>query len=532
MTIRKRKRVWKVAAYIRLSREDGSQGREPESIINQRKIILEFLEEYFSPEEYCLAGVYEDGGKTGTTQETRPEFGRMCRDIAKGSINCVVVKTLSRAFRNYADQGRFLEEFLPSFGCRFISIGNPFVDTTANPDCTQSLEIPINGLMNDRYAARTSEDVKRTFQTKRKKGEFIGAFAPYGYKKSPENKNALAEDEEAAAVVREIFGSFLGGMSKSGIARDLNDRGIPCPSVYKRKNLGMNYQNPRCRPGEMPLWSLRTVDEILKNQMYCGDMVQGRSRVTSYKVHVQERVPPEEWIIVENTHVPVIPRETFQRTQELLKRTARTARGQKEPYLFSGFLFCAQCQRAMVRSQVKGRVYYYCSTYKNGSRTACTKHTIRHGELEKAVFAAIKLELYRSVSEALPKAPDWGKERNHGTEKALREGKRRLEKIRRYRRSVYEDWKDGMVTKEEYYDMREEYQSQEQSLKEWLACLEDRQEEREAAPKEPENSLWGMEMTELTRELLAVLVSSVRVLEGGGITVAFSFRAPGSSGSE
>jgi len=164
-------------------------------------------------------------------------------------------------------------------------------------------------------------------------------------------------------------------MSKNAIVRDLNSHGVLCPSEYK-KSKDMKYQNPHAE--NKPLWSAKSVGDILKNRLYAGDMVQGRQRVKSYKIHTQEQVPENEWFIVENTHVPIIDREIFERVQELLKRDTRTAPQQNKLYLFSGFLRCADCGKAMARSEVKGKVYYFCRTYKDQSKTACTKHSIKH----------------------------------------------------------------------------------------------------------------------------------------------------------
>ena len=340
---------WKIGIYIRLSKEDLRNNDESESVTNQRKINLEFVEEKFCNEKYIIYDIYIDDGRSGTTEDTRPDFQRLSKDIREGNVNCVVCKTLARAFRNYADQGKVLEQYLPTYSCRFIAFGNPYVDTFANPDCMQNMEIPINGLMNDRYAARTSEDVRRTFRTKRNKGEFIGAFAPYGYLKNPENKSAFIIDEEASEVVKEIFEKYLDGMSKLSIVRYLNDHGIPCPTIYKQKRLGLKYQNPHSDPAKNPLWSEKTVGAILKNQMYCGDMVQGRSRIKSYKVHIQEQVPEEEWTIVKEKHQPIIDWETFDKIQRLLQKDTRTSPQNDTLYLFSGFLRCADCQKAMIR---------------------------------------------------------------------------------------------------------------------------------------------------------------------------------------
>ncbi len=191
---------------------------------------------------------------------------------------------------------------------------------------------------------------------KRRNGEFIGSYAPYGYIKDPQDKHALLVDPEAAEVVKSIFSMFLSGKNKRGITLHLNDHGVPCPTAYKQSQ-GLKYNAPNSQGN--PMWSTITIDNILKNRVYVGDMVQGRQRVKSYKIHIQERVPEEEWFIVENTHEAIIDRETFDKVQGMLKRDTRTAPKQKQLYLFSGFLKYADCGRAMSRIASKG-IYDLC----------------------------------------------------------------------------------------------------------------------------------------------------------------------------
>jgi len=230
-----------VAVYIRLSKEDGNE--QSLSVINQKKIILQYLENDFK-EQYTLIDYYIDDGLTGTDYY-RPAFQRMIQDMEKGNINCIVCKNLSRMFRNYSDQGYFLEKVFPMHNIRFITVSEPKIDSFLYPEALHGLEIPINGLMNDRFAAKTSRDIRDTFDTKRKKGEFIGAFAPYGYQKSAENKNKLVVDEQAATVIKNIYKWFVyDGMSKQGIAKYLNEQGVLNPSSYKRKK-GLHYYNPQ-----------------------------------------------------------------------------------------------------------------------------------------------------------------------------------------------------------------------------------------------------------------------------------------------
>lgn len=377
------KGLWRVGLYIRLSREDGRG--ESLSVQNQRKILLDYLAQEFQG-RWELAGIFVDDGLTGT-DDSRESFQAMIAQVKAGKINCVVCKTLSRAFRNYADQGYFLEEFFPRHRTRFISLGNPRVDSFLDPEAVQlGLEIPINGILNDRYAAKTSADVRRTLDMKRRRGEFIGSFAPYGYAKDPADRNALRPDPAAARVVEEIFRRRLEGEGRGTIAQALNARGEPNPTAYKARQ-GSRYRRPG-PPGD-GLWSAATVGRILRNPVYAGTLVQGRQRVVSYKVHETISLPPEEWFVVEGTHTPLVPPALFQRVQALEARPVRTPPGRGEPHLFAGFLRCADCRRAMTRKTARGLVYYTCSTYRRKSKTACTKHTIREEALAAAAAQAL-----------------------------------------------------------------------------------------------------------------------------------------------
>jgi len=357
--------LWKIALYIRLSKEDGND--ESLSVVNQKKILKEFVEAL--DEQYEIVDYYIDDGVTGTDYE-RPDFQRMMKDIEDGRINCVVVKDLARAFRNYSDQGYFLETFFPTHNIRFITIGSPKIVSYLNPESVSGFDVPITGVMNDRYCKKTSDDIRRTFDMKRRKGEFIGAFAPYGYAKDPEDKNSLVIDEEAAQIVKDIFSWFVNeGYSKTGIAKKLNAIGVPNPAAYK-KSKGMKYQSPQSGKND-GLWSSSTIKSILSNKTYIGYMVQGRYRIKSYKVHTQINVPEDEWYVVPNTHEPIIDSETFDKAQGLQQRDMRTAPEKREVYLFSGFLRCADCKKAMTRKASKNHVYYCCRTYRDKSKDKC-----------------------------------------------------------------------------------------------------------------------------------------------------------------
>lgn len=524
-------KVWRVAVYIRLSREDARCLDESESVTNQRAILEEYVAGLNDGDAYRIVDEYVDDGISGTTDDEREGFQRMLADIRRGRVNCVMVKDLARSFRNYSDQGYYLDDWFPRHNVRFISLFHQPLDSYKEPRNMRSIAVPIQGVLNENHCAETSDKVREVFDMKRRRGEHIGSFAVYGYLKDPGNKNALVVDREAADVVRAIFRMFLDGMSKNAIVRRLNEHGVLCPALYKRERLGLNYQNPSVDPAKRPLWCAATVSGILKNRMYCGDMVQGRYRVKSYKVHVQETVPREEWYIVENTHQAIIDRETFEKVQRLLMRDTRTAPRQKELYLFSGFLRCADCGKAMTRSKVGNVVYYYCRTYKDRSKSACTKHTIRHIQLEAAVLWAIRQQVYLAVDwaqvmEQLRQVPPAGS-RVQKLCDAIGQRERELARIVRYQQGLYQDWKDGEITHADYRRMKADYEQRTQALGRALDLLRAERAEAEGGVEREDpflaSCLGHQNIERLTRDVLIELVDHIEVREGGTIRIVFRF---------
>lgn len=279
-------RIWRIAINIRLSKEDIRCFDESESVSNQRKIIEEHIAGLNDGDEYIIVDEYVDDGISGTTDDEREDFQRMLSDIRAGRINCVIVKDLARTFRNYSDQGYYLDDYFPRYNVRFISLYHQPLGNYREPQNMRSIVVTIQGVLNENHCAETSDKVREVFDMKRPNGEFIGAFAPFGHLKDPEDKNALIVDEEAARVVRDIFNMFLGGMSKNAIVRELNAHGVLNPAAYKRHK-GLKYQNPFVDPAKPALWPPISITQILTNRMYCGDMVQGKYRVKSYKIYVQ-----------------------------------------------------------------------------------------------------------------------------------------------------------------------------------------------------------------------------------------------------
>ncbi len=528
---------WRICVYIRLSKEDTREiSRQEknelqiksESIKNQKSILTTWIGEYFKAGTYDILDFFEDDGMTGTDDE-REGFRRMLKALEKGEGNCVVVKNLSRAFRNYADQGYYLEEYFPSRNIRFISTMDSFIDTYKDKEAVYNLDIPMYGVLNDRFAASTSRAVRRTFDDKRAKGKFIGAFPPWGFLKDPADKNHLILDPDTAPVKVQMKDWLLyEGISLNGVARRLNAMGIPNPAEYKRRK-GWKYANPHVQDNN-GLWSGKSVKEVMLNLMNAGHMVQGKQRVVSYKIHDKISVPKEEWYIVENTHEPTFSQEEFQALCILLKRNTRMTNSSARVHKFAGLIRCGCCKKAMHRSHGKGRVYFKCRTNSMGAENACRVKSIRQDRLERAVLAAIQAQIwltdFPTAAEVLKK-PE-AKQRLLEWKKLLACKERERKKIQNISDSLYGSWKTGKLSWEEYRRMKARYEKEAEQaeealekIKEEINCLDETGKEKNALLEE---FLKNRNITVLTRAVLLAFVDVIYVYENNEIDIHFKIQ--------
>ncbi len=516
--------TWRAGLYIRLSREDGDK-LESESISSQRAIIDHYLNGHA---DILVYDSYIDDGFTGTDFD-RPAFRRMLKDITDQKVNCVIVKDLSRFGRNYIESGKYLETVFPLLKVRFIAI-NDAVDSVENPASVNSVMLPFKNIMNDEYCRDISAKVRSSLTARRFQGKFIGSSPSYGYQKDPNDHNKLIVDREAANVVRRIYRMFLAGNSILGITRHLNDAGIVNPSTYKREH-GINKNGSK---SVSSLWIDTTVRRILSNRMYVGDMVQKRYEVVSYKIHVGKPTKQSDWIIVENTHEAIISREDFENVQALLKRDTRVSSDQKLS-VFAGFLKCADCGRAMNKKTIiqpyKRYDYYVCSTYKKFDRTACTKHTIRSDVLEKAVlttlnqyitFAVDYDELSRQIDENTNKESE-----EKRLQTLIRDKQREAERARKLLLELYPDYKDGILSREQYISLKEKYEANLQNSTAEIDELKKQIQNISAADVKNRfidlfKSYRGL--AKLTREAVCELIENIFVREGGEIEIHLKCR--------
>lgn len=523
----KAKKIWNAAVYVRLSKEDGDK-IESDSITSQKDILSEFVNH---KDDIKISDFYIDDGWSGANFE-RPAFSRMMSDIYAKKVNCVIVKDLSRFGRNYADSSRYIDDIFVKLNIRFIAL-NSGVDTVCehtNP-ATQCITVGIQNVINESYIANTSVSIRGALDINRKQGKFIGSFATYGYLKDPDDYHKLVIDDEAAEVVRTIFKWFIEGKSVIGITKNLNALGIPNPSEYKRQK-GFNYKHTN--KNNDGLWCDSTVRRMLRNQMYIGNMVQGKNTNLSYKIKKCRAKPKEEWIIVESTHEPIIDKETFEKAQSLFNRNTRTSPKKTEVDLFSGFVKCADCHRAMskkVNNHTYGVYKYYrCVTASKKSKTACSPHSIRIDVLEKTVLSSIQnmidtaVELEKILDKINKQAVKNG---DTLTKKALDKLKNDRENIKKISLDLYPDYKANIITLVEYEALKKNMASKIADLDIKIAEYEKTIETEKSTQINQSDFIKKFtqfgKIDKLTRPILCELVDSILVHKNGDITINFKF---------
>ena len=388
---------YRVALYIRLSKEDESEGPS-QSVQNQESLLREFVQQH----RLSVYDTYIDDGWSGTSFD-RPAFQRMIADIEAKKVNMVITKDLSRLGRDYILTGHYMERYFPEHRVRYISLLDGIdtgVDSTAN-DIT-----PFRAIMNDMYAKDISKKIKSVKRDKQRKGQFIGGKPVYGYKMHPTEKNKIVIDEEVAPIVRRIFALALSGMSCRNIATLLNQEGIPTPATYA--NL------PVARPGPYTgLWSSERISDMLQNETYIGNMVQGRSVKISYKSKKCLKQDPANWVVVEGTHEPLVDRETFQKVR-MLVNSRRHTRSRTYDFLLKGLIFCHECGYPLAvlnRKNAKGEdvLYFVCRTYQRFTKAGvCTCHSIKEKTVTDAVIAKVRevCQVYLNPDDLLPAAQE------------------------------------------------------------------------------------------------------------------------------
>ena len=507
------KDTYRVGRYTRLSREDGDKP-ESDSIVNQQRTIEDFCAAH---DDLVIAADYADDGFTGTNFN-RPAFLRMLEDIEQNKINCIVVKDLSRFGRDYIDMGYYLERYLPSRNVRFIAI-NDSVDSLKGP---YDMLLPLKNVFNTQYARDISGKVRSAFRVKQERGEFVGAFAPYGYLKDPKDHNKLVVDPTAAGVVARIFRMAASGMGQVRIAKTLNDEKIPCPSAYK-KQMGMKYYNGQ-RLETTGYWTYATIHRMLANEMYVGVMVQRRyARPTMHGK--AKALDKQEWAVVPNTHEAIISRELWDTVQAQVAKNGREIDFQGNLGLFAGFLTCGDCGRAMVKTIWGKRTTYSCGSYRRYGASVCSSHSTPMEALEAIILEDLnriiaEVKDLREVAESCREANPLHERRDA----ELRRLSAAISRVQHLKKGAYEDYKEELLSRDEYIRYKEDYDQQEESLRCQMTQLEQRDDPQEVLQEPWVDQLLRLgRLTSLDRATLAQTVKEIRVFEDKHIEITYLF---------
>ncbi|MBR3523989.1 MAG: recombinase family protein [Bacilli bacterium] len=370
--------AYNVGVYIRLSREDDDKVYESESITNQKSLLLQYAKE----NNLRIYDIYIDDGYSGTNFD-RPEFKRLINDIELKKINMVITKDMSRLGRDYIGTGELVEKYFPEHNVRYIAVTDN-IDTYL--DSTNNDIAPFKAIMNDFYAKDISKKIKSSLRAKMKDGKFVGGRAPFGYDRDPDNKNHLIVNDEQALIVKRIFEMSLSGLSFYRIAEILTNEHVKTPaSYYEFEWCGHNYHYNR--------WHAKTINDILINRMYTGDLIQNRRNKVNYKVKKIVRNNPNNYIIVENTHEAIIDKKTFEEVQQKLPKNVGR-KEKKENHLLDGLLYCGDCgHRISVQARRKkdNKCYTMCNYYRTYMKDhLCTTHSNNYDILEKIILDNLK----------------------------------------------------------------------------------------------------------------------------------------------
>ena len=527
--------VFNAGLYGRLSVLDNGR-LDGDSLETQ--IVL--MEEYVRQRPYLRrTKLYQDNGYTGTNFD-RPAWDELLRDVKSGIINCIVVKDLSRLGRNYIEAGEFLEKECPRLGVRFISINDGYDSASLNS--TEELAAALKNIINDYYAKDISRKSCSALAIKRHNGEYVGSYAPYGYRKDPENKNHLLIDPITASVVRQIYEWRADGAGYGTITRWLNERDIPSPGRYRFEQGIVTNNNKK---GNELLWNRHVLRDILKNPVYIGHLVQGKCRASHYQGIPAHTVPKDEWDISYDTHEAILTEELFKAAQRFNERQSAAYKANygkcsnlpKETNPYRGKLVCADCgaqlklYRSLSRDRTRGYYSYLCPTYEEHRELRCTKKSIRSSALDAAVLSTLKMQVAlfldteKVMAELISANRRTPMERGRKAECAAME--REIARKESLSASLYSDWKNGILSYDEYCFAKARYTQElaalKQQMNEMRSVYEEASEQMETAAQWVEKILAYRDADQVTRELVDALISCVRLDNREGISIQFSF---------
>ena len=463
------------ALYERLSQEDKLEG-ESNSIANQKKILERYCREHGIT---AYRHYDEDDGYSGTNFN-RPGFQRMLADIKAGKIKRVIVKDMSRFGRDYLQVGFYTDMLFPDFGVHFIAVNDGVDSTRGENEFTA-----IRNVFNEMYARDTSKKIRATWQSKGKSGEHLTTIPPYGYMKDPDNKKKWIIDEEAAAVVQQIFALCVSGMGPTQIAKWLEKHEIYNPTAYSQAKGRPVTNKPTANPYK---WTNETVSRTLERIEYLGHTVNFKTRKQSYKSKKKLWNDPSEWVIFENTQPPIVEESVFLIVQNI-RRSRRRPTKMGDMGIFSGLLYCAECGGKMYQCRATNfteeQKYFICSTYRKG-KDLCTTHSIKNVVLHEIVLRNLReaieyvtqyeAEFIQEAADSRLRERDAEFSRKRET---LSRAESRIAELDNLFKHLYEDNVTGKLSDERFIKMSRDYELEQENLKSMAEVLREEIKQQE-----------------------------------------------------
>lgn len=513
-------KMWNAALYIRLSVE--YNGKRGDSLETQKKIMESFTALH---PEIQASGIYTDNGITGRTFE-RDAFQKMLADIEAGKINCVIVKDLSRLGRSTIDTGYYIEKYFPARQVRFIAVNDQY-DSETNQNNGEHIILPFKNMVNEAYAADISRKVRSQTRQSMKSGDYVGARPPYGYRKDPDNCHKLLVNEETAPAVRDIFQWAADGVSLNRIATRLNEQGIITPGFYLVK-CGLIKPSRLMGSGNWQTW---TLIKILTDEVYVGDMVQGKTKTVGHK---QVPTAPEEWIVVRDTHEPLVSRELFEKVQELRRQAAEKGKAQTNiPYtenVLRGRIFCGHCGKNLHRKRCHGEYAFHCISNSRIAKNFCPGVYLKETELFDIILAYIMQEAENVIGDNLRLKEQDPRitQRKASAEKEQKRLLAEVEQNRSFLRSLYENLVTGILTSGEYLELKQDYENRITADMAKAQALEEQQKELEKQLHKFSSLAKKLAVidgnTELTARLVDELIEKVTVWDRRNVEIVFRFK--------
>ena len=501
--------IYKVAIYIRLSKEDMDKGYdESESITNQKALLTEYVEKLGW--EYELVDIYIDPGYTGTNFN-RPDFKRMIKDIELGKVNMVVTKDLSRLGRDYIETGEYIEKWFPENNVRYVSVTDN-IDTFATNNGNNDIA-PFKSILNDMYSKDLSKKIKTALHTMQKQGKWVGGKTPLGYVKDEKDKNHLVICEEEAEIVKTIFNMAMAGNSVSTIKNYLNNKHIPTLSQSR-------YNKPT-------FWENKTIKLILQNKAYIGVTIQNKRSRISYKNRKLRANPETQWQIVENTHELIIDKNVFDRVQKMgiLQKYDRNEK--KHKFLLDGLLICYECKHKIgVRSRKDGRLDMICNNYRRNSKlNLCTSHGFSYEKLETQIIDYIR-NLFAEIDNKKIMSNIKNSKTKYDYKKMLNKIEKEIELINNNIDKMYIDKLNNKLSEEMYERLFEKLKKDEKDKeteyielkKEAEDCSDNNDEEIEKIVKE------FLKFENPTPEIMRVLINRIEIHQDKQVDLVFNFK--------